>query len=380
MNNLMYVLTDYTFHIVALGATLLGMMSGVIGSFAVLKKQSLIGDAIAHAALPGIAITFLLTQTKSNEFLLVGALVTGLLATVCMHTMKTYSKIEVESAMSLILSTFFGLGLVLLTYIQTIPNAHQAGLDRFIFGQAATLLQSDVLLIAIMAIVSMSVIILCWKELKLVTFDTIFAQSIGISPKTISLFLSVLIVLVSIVGLQTVGVILMSALLVAPGVAARQWTHKLETMVILAGIFGGVSGGIGTLVSSLMTKIPTGPSIVLSMGIIVLISIVFAPSRGVVWRLHHSRIQQRRLAQEHILGLLYELLCQQQRVFNRHNVASMLQMKVTTQAQLYDMLRELERLRKQGFVYCENDQWTLTKRGVEYVETLYSKEEQYGTP
>lgn len=278
------IFTDYTLQIVSLGSALLGIISGVVGSFAVLKKQSLLGDAVSHAALPGITLAFIISGSKNTLILLIGALITGLLATWLVGLIDKHSRIKFDSALALVLSVFFGIGLTLLTYIQKIPNANQAGLENFIFGQASTLLSRDVKIIFIAGIVVITLVIIFWKELKIISFDYEFARSIGFSTKKIDFLLASLIVTTIIIGLQTVGVILMSAMLVAPGVAARQWTNKLSIMVILASIFGAVSGILGTIISSSIENMPTGPSIVLVISIIVIISILFAPNRGLFWR------------------------------------------------------------------------------------------------
>lgn len=294
------LLDDYTLQIVALGSALLGIISGVLGSFAVLRKQSLIGDAVSHAALPGIAIAFLLIQTKSTEILLLGALLAGILATLCVTIIKKYTRISMDSALGLVLSTFFGLGLVLLTYIQKIPNANQAGLEKFIFGQASTLLQRDVVILAIAGIVLLLVVAIFWKEFKLIAFDSEYAKSIGLPVDVLAFILSAMIVIAIILGLQTVGVILMSAMLVAPGVAARQWTDRLSVMIVLAPSFGALSGVSGTILSSLVGKMPTGPSIVMFMSGIVLMSVLFAPKRGLLWQKlrHQSNKKRLRAIQE----------------------------------------------------------------------------------
>lgn len=278
-----YLLSDYTLQIVALGSAFLGLISGVLGSFAVLRKQSLLGDAVSHAALPGIALAFIILQTKNTELILLGALVAGIIATGCITVIKEYTRISVDSALAVVLSTFFGFGLVLLTYIQKIPNANQAGLEKFIFGQASTLLRRDVVVLFIAGCVLLFIVLILWKEFKLIAFDIDFAKSIGLPVGKLSFLLSSMIVITIILGLQTVGVILMSAMLVAPGVAARQWTNRLGGMMILAPIFGVFSGVSGTIISSIIGKMPTGPTIVLIMSSIVIISILFSPKRGLLW-------------------------------------------------------------------------------------------------
>lgn len=272
---------DFTFRVVSFGSLILGMISGALGCFAVLRKQSLIGDAISHCTLPGIAIAFLITNSKNIEVLLFGALLSGLLSMYLITTIASHSKLKFDASLALVLSVLFGIGIVFLTYIQKNSGSHQAGLEKFIFGQASSLLKRDVRIMIITGIVLFSMMIVFWKEFKLVTFDPVFAQTIGIPSTFFGGFLSLLMVLGIVIGLQTVGVILMSALLISPASAARQWTDKLSVMVVLSSLFGGMSGVLGTMVSSYIPGIPTGPTIVAFMSIIVLGSLLFAP-RGII--------------------------------------------------------------------------------------------------
>lgn len=281
---IMQILSDYTFQVVALGALLMGAISGLMGSFAVLKKQSLLGDGVSHAALPGVVLAFLLTQSRHTETLLLGALLSGLYATLLMMGIIRHSRIKFDSALALTMSTFFGLGLVLLTHVQKQPNAKQAGLDRFIFGQASTLLARDLYIMLTSGAILLLLMLVFWKELKLFSFDRDYASSLGFSARRLDFLLSAMIVTAIIVGLQTVGVILMSAMLVAPAVAARQWTNRLSVMVPLSALFGGLSGAAGTLISSIMSKMPTGPAIVAVASVLVLISLLIAPGRGIIAR------------------------------------------------------------------------------------------------
>jgi len=289
MQSLTSLLHNYTFQVVAFGSALLGIISGVLGSFAVLRKQSLLGDGISHAALPGVILAFLLTGSKNTEILLLGALITGLLSTGFIMGIVRHSRIQFDSALALITSVFFGFGLVLLTYSQKIPNANQAGLNRFIYGQASTLLQRDVYIIIFCGIILLFFVAAFWKEFKLFAFDPDFAQSIGLPTGKLNSFLSALIVLAIIIGLQTVGVVLMSAMLIAPAVAARQWCSHLWTMVLLAAVCGATSGIVGTFISSAIPGLPTGPIVVICISSIAVISLLFAPNRGILHRIYRRR-------------------------------------------------------------------------------------------
>lgn len=276
------IFQDYTFQVVALGTGILGLMSGVIGSFTTLQRESLLGDALSHAALPGIVIGFIIIGRKEWLFLLGGAAISGLIATFIIQWMSKSGGVKFDNALSLILSSFFGLGLVLMTYVQQQPNGNQAGIENFIYGQASSMLFRDVIILAIASIIGLFLIVLFWKELKVYTFNKQYAQTIGLNTKFIQMLVSTIMIVTIILGLESVGVILMSALLVGPAVAARQWTNRLNIMVTLAGTFGLISGVSGTLISSMYSQIPTGPSIVVVLSIIIFLSLFFAPKRGLI--------------------------------------------------------------------------------------------------
>ena len=274
---------DYTLMVVAIGAALLGTVSGALGTYAVLRRQSLLGDAISHAALPGIAIAFLLTGSKTPLILVLGAAIAGWLGTLLILSVVRLTRIKYDSALGIVLSTFFGFGLVLHTLIQRTGNANQAGLDTFLFGQAATILKSDVLTIGILGGIAIAIMLVFWKELKLLVFDEGFAASLGFPIRALDILLTSLLVIAIVLGLQAVGAVLMSAMLVAPAVAARQWTDKFSVMMFLAACFGALAGVSGTIISSSASRIPTGPTIVLCATVVVGFSILFAPNRGLLW-------------------------------------------------------------------------------------------------
>lgn len=286
------MLGNYTFLIVALGSISLGVLTGITGTFAVLRRQSLLGDSIAHSALAGIALAFIFTGTKNTEILLVGALIAGLIATFLINNIAKNSRINFESAMAVVMSSFFGLGFILLSHIQKSPDSEQAGLDRFLFGQAATILARDVFLVIIVTLIVLLLMAAMWKEIKLYTFDPVYAHSIGLNTDMLNFFLSAFVVAGIIMGIQMVGVVLMSALIIAPAVAARQWTRSLFSMTLLAALIGAVSGFGGTYISASISQFPTGPAIVLIASFIVLISITFAPGRGLISKLHRKHISK----------------------------------------------------------------------------------------
>lgn len=368
--------TDYTFRLVSLGSMLLGMISGVLGSFAVIRKQSLLGDAVSHAALPGIALAFLFTLTKRTEVLLLGALISGLVATFLIVLIDKYSRIKFDSALALILSVFFGGGLVLLTYIQKIPSANQAGLEKFIFGQASTLLRRDVNIMMVLGAILLFIVLVFWKEFKLVSFDEEFAKSLGFSTRMITSLLFLIIVTAIIIGLQTVGVILMSAMLVAPAVAARQWTDKLSVMALLAAIFGGMAGVVGTIFSSVISNLPTGPTIVIAISVIVLLSLTLAPNRGLIWNYFRQRKNRREINEDQVLVNLYDLAMNHDNISHSHDIYTIkpkITRDKTSEKNVTSILKSLESrgLAKPDYF----NKWSITEKGLEYIEGFTERSE-----
>lgn len=284
MQIFLHLFSDYTLRTVAIGTAILGIVSGALGSYAVLRKQSLVGDAISHAALPGICLAFLITDSKTPLVMIVGASLAGWLGILVVTAIVRNTRIKEDAALGIILAVFFGVGIVLLTLIQKMPNANQAGLDKFLFGQAAALLERDIKTMGVISIMVMSLTLLFWKEFKLLCFDPTFGASLGFPMKILDILLMTLIVIAIVIGLQAVGVVLMSAMVVAPASAARQWTNRLAIMVCLAAFFGAIAGVTGAIISSTTTRIPTGPMIVVCASVIFLFSLAFAPNRGLVWQ------------------------------------------------------------------------------------------------
>ena len=294
----MTIFQSYTTQMVLLGTALLGLASGIAGTFAVLRKESLIGDGLSHAALPGVVIAFLLTGIKDIEVLITGAALSSITAAWLITITVENSKIKFDGALATILSAFFGLGMVLLTYVQSLNNAGQAGLSKFIFGQAATILARDVYITSVAALIIIVLTALFWKELKLISFDVEYAKTLQI-PVTFTLILyRSLLIMTIIIGIQSVGAILISSLLIAPAVGARQWTNKLGTMCILAGLFGMISAISGTIWSTSVPKLPTGPAIIVILSILVLLSLIFAPNRGMLWQFRKNRQSKQTLLSE----------------------------------------------------------------------------------
>jgi len=355
------LLSDYTLRTVALGAAALGIVSGGLGTFAVLRGQSLLGDAISHAALPGIAIAFLLTGSKAPLVLVAGAGAAGWVGTLAVRTITSRSRVPFDAALGMVLSVFFGVGLVLLTYIQDRPDASQAGLDKFLFGQAAALVTADVVTIAGLGAAALAIVALLWKEFKLLAFDPDFAGALGFRVGRLDALLTTLLVIAIVVGLQTVGVVLMSAMLIAPAAAARQWTNRLGRVVVLASVFGATSGVAGAVISATTPRLPTGPTIVLCASAIVVFSLLLAPGRGLAAGIVRTYRGRRALRVAGVLEDLYMLGLQHGDPFYPHPAATLRTMTLHPES----VATTLAALAERGLATPSGDDaWSLTPDGV----------------
>lgn len=300
-------LQSHNTRVVVIGAMLLGLAAGMIGSFAYLRKRSLMGDALSHATLPGIAIAFLIAGEKSLSLLIAGATVTGVLGVLAVVGVSRSSRIREDAAIGMVLSVFFAVGLVLMGAIQQLPSGNQAGLNAFIYGKAAAMLNRDAELIAIAAVIVIVACLLFFKEFRAVCFDPQFAHSQGIRVVAVDLAMMALVVVTTVVGLQAVGLIMIVALLIIPAASARFWTDALKLMVLLSAIFGALSGWLGATISALVPKMPAGAIIVLTGGAIFLISMIAAPKRGLIAGWVRRISLSRKVAFQNLLRALAEL-------------------------------------------------------------------------
>lgn len=362
------IFSDYTIRNVALGAAVLGIVSGVLSAYAVLRKQSLLGDAMSHAALPGIVLAFLITGLRAPLPLLFGAVIAGWLGTLFMLLVTTQTRIKEDAAQGVVLAVFFGFGMALLSWVLRQNNEQHAGLDKFLFGKAAATVAEDVLMMAVIGAVVLALVALLWKEFKLLSFDPAYAHALGFRVGALNVILTSLIVVVVVIGLQTVGVVLMSAMIVAPGAAARQWTNRLGRMVLLSAGFGALAGVSGALISSFESKLPTGPVIVLCISLIVGVSLLFAPERGLVWEWIQRTRNARRLRAAAVLETLYEMGMHHDDPYHPHGVRSV-------QAVLpgKDVLHTLKKLAEDGLVHETEAGWVLTPAGVDHLKQVLSR-------
>ncbi len=352
--------SDYTARTILLGAASLGVVSGVVGSYAVLRRQSLMGDVMSHAALPGIVVAFLVVGAKERIAIFLGAAVSAALAAAAIGLVTSNSRIKTDSAMGIALSVFFGLGLVLLTYAQHAPDANQAGLDKFLFGQAEALVERDVAVIALTGLFALSVVGAFWKELKLLCFDPDFGGTMGFSPKLLDALVTAVMVSAIVIGLQTVGVVLMSSMLIAPAVAARQWTSGMGGMVAASALVAAVSGVAGVAASAGLENVPTGPAVVVCASSVALFSVLFSPEGFFTRRLRDSR-SRREIRKDYVLGALHRLALEHgdPRYAHSEKLLSL------GSDEGFDVRKSLSRLEDSGQVERAGEgDWRLTPAGV----------------
>lgn len=289
MSALAELLSSQIVRIVIAGAALLGAISGMLGAFAVLRRQSLLGDALAHAALPGVCLGFLIAGGRDLGAILTGAFVTGALAALAVMLITRTTRLKTDAALGIVLSIFFAVGIVLLTHLQARGSAASAGLASFLFGQAAAILASDLAVMGAIGGLALALVLALWKEFKLVSFDPGFARAQGFPVTALEAALTVMVALAIVIGLQLAGVVLMVALLIAPAAAARQWSRSLGVMVALSALIGAGAGAGGALVSATLRGLATGPVVVLIATAVVLVSVLLAPGRGLLWQARASR-------------------------------------------------------------------------------------------
>ncbi len=357
-------LHDYNTRVVILATTLLGLAAGIVGAFTLLRRRALMGDALSHATLPGIGIAFLLSPMlgvngKSLPVLLVGAAISGILGMIAILMIRHLTRIKEDAALGIVLSVFFGGGVAILGIVQQTKTGHAAGLEAFIYGKTASIVVNDAWLIGAVGTVAVAVLVLLFKELKLLCFDQGFAAARGFPTLTLDCVLMGTVVLVTIVGLQAVGLVLMIALLVIPAAAARFWTVQMRRMVGIAGGLGGFSCMIGAGLSGIFPNLPSGAMIVLTAALLFVVSMLFGTARGVLIRAVRRRQLNHRIDRQHVLRGIYELLEKQNLSSRNTSIESPPPVLVED---LLAMRSWSSRRLEQELLGCEAEGWLVRKR------------------
>lgn len=380
-------LQDYNIRVVVLGTTLLGCAAGMVGSFTLLRKRALMGDALAHSTLPGIVLAYMIVTVwggdgKTMPVLLLGATVSGLMGVGVILGVSRWTRLKEDTALGAVLSVFFGAGVSLLSLSTQMKEGSAAGLESFIYGKTASMGMADTQLIAAAAAICIAISVLLFKEFKLLCFDDGFAGSRGFPVSRLDMALMGLVIIVTIVGLQAVGLILMIALLIIPAAAARFWTEDLSRMFGIAGAIGGASGLVGAIVSALFSKLPSGAMIVLVCTAIFLLSMAFGASRGIYVRSMARRRLNRSVDRQHLLRAMYELLEPRTMPSPLQNKSLALPKRKSSQSVSVEALlnkrswsrfrltREIARSQRDELVDSVEGRYRLTKRGLIEAERL----------
>jgi manganese/zinc/iron transport system permease protein len=354
--------TDANIRFVTAGTVLLAISSSLVGCFTFLRKRTLTGDVVSHSILPGICVAFLLFDSKNPLILLAGAFSTGWLSIVGVDYIVKNSKIKEDAALALVLSVFFGLGIFLLTAIQHTDMANQTGLDKFLFGKAASLVGEDVRVFGFFGLSLVLLLYLFFKEITLITFDKNFAQTSGMPIRFLETLLSTLTVLAVVVGIQAVGVILMAAMLITPASAARYWTNNLKIMLFLAAVFSTFSGVAGAFISFTAPGMATGPWMVLVLSGIAFASFIFAPQKGIVHRWLLQKRNRKQISEENLLKALYKSAENEKDFEKGYRAEDLQDLKVLKENQLASTAQNLV---KDRFLVLKNGAYHFTKEGLE---------------
>lgn len=352
---------------VLMGSILLGMSASVIGGFAFLRKRSLLGDALAHAALPGVMMAFLLSHSRDAEIMFLGAITSSFIGFFIIDWLPKNTKIKPDAALAITLSFFFAFGLMLLSYIQGLDVDSKSGLDKILFGQAAAMTQDDIKLLAYVAAGVLITTAIVFQKFRLIAFNRIYAQSLGINIKGYEFLLALLIVLSVVVGLQLVGVVLMAAVLLTPFAAARFWSHQLSHVLMISAFFGALSALISSQISYLAPAMPTGPWMVVTLSVLFFISLLVAPKYGLIKRYLDYRKLRQRVIDENVLRTLYKLNERRdftQSDFTRADILELRSMKSEV------LNRSLQRLSGRGLLTYSTDGYRLSNAGMNYAMQL----------
>ncbi|CAM4246117.1 metal ABC transporter permease [Weissella hellenica] len=278
----MHALGHYNFLQSALiAAIMVGIMSGIIGSFIILRGMSLMGDAISHSVLPGVAVAYMLGVN-----LLIGATVFGVIAALLIGFVAANSKLKNDTAIGIVFSAFFALGFILISMAESSTNLH-----HILFGNVLAVSDKDLVSTVIVLAIVILFVVTLFKELQITSFDEVFAKSYGLNTSIIHYGLMIILTLVTVSALQTVGIILIVAMLITPAATAFLWTNRLVYMLALSSTIGAIASIIGLYLSYTMNW-ASGPAIVLVAAIIFLLSFIIAPKQGFITKLGVKNVKE----------------------------------------------------------------------------------------
>ncbi|MFT6792236.1 MAG: ABC-type Mn2+/Zn2+ transport system permease subunit [Rubritalea sp.] len=303
-----FTFQDRSLRYALLGSLLLGISCGLMGVFLVVKRLSLMSDALSHAVLPGIAFGYLWNMTRDPIAIFIGATICGLLGSGVVQTIRNTTKQKEDAALGFVLSAFFAVGVCLLTMIQNLPGGNKSGLDQFMFGQIAAIGKTDLYLLGGVTFLVVALVVIFYKELRATSFDSAFSRSVGIPSSFFHYLLMLLLAFAIVSALQAVGVVLVSAMLVIPAAAAFLLTDRFATMLVISAVFGMTTGSIGSFLSFVGRDLPTGPLMVLTAGTFFATALFFGPKHGIVARWWGRRSRALIVRRENALKSLYRVM------------------------------------------------------------------------
>lgn len=364
-SNIIELLINPSILIVATGCLLIAIQSAAIGTITVLRKQSLTGDAIAHAVLPGLCIAFLVSGEKSSISLFFGAALAGWFGLYLIQWLHTHTKIKQDAATGIILSVFFGFGILLLTFIQQTGNGQQSGLDTFLLGKASGMLLNDIIPLMFTCIFTVGGIIVLRKELTMLIFDKEFARFAGIPTGLLQGLLQIMLITTIVTGISATGAILIGSVLIIPYAIASFWKKDLQAIFLMAIFSAAFSALFGIMLTVIFPHIPTGATIVLVLSLLFCFSALFSPHRGILSRIIVQRKHHNQILEDNILKYAYHYV--EQSLSNRHSLPQESHIPLDfLRSHVPDCERYETRLLKQGFALSsqKHDMMCINKEGL----------------
>lgn len=351
---------DANLNNVIFGTLMLSFTCGIVGVLVVLNKKALIVDAVSHSILPGICIGFMLSGVKDPIYLITGGMAAGALAVFLVDWISKVSRIKKDAAIAITLSFLFSVGVILLSIIQHSGKSNQSGLDKFLFGSAATILRDDLYVFGTMCTIVLAIIPIFYQHFKIALFDGGFANTIGLSNKLIQSLISGLIIVSTAIGIQTVGIILMSALIITPASSAFFWTNNFKRSIILSGTFAALSSVLGVFISYLSPNMPTGPWIIVVLSSIAILSAFFS-KKGLITKKIKAFKNARKMISDNVIKALYKLGEKQNQISKGRSIEEIQNFR---QMAPFELSKGLNTLKSNGLVIEAGALWTLTEKGI----------------
>lgn len=345
---------------VLVGTILLGFTCGIVGVLVVLSKKALIVDAVSHSILPGICVGFMLSGVKNPVYLILGGITAGAIAVYLVDWITNHSRIKKDASIAITLAYMFSIGVILLSVIQDSGNSNQSGLSDFLFGKAATILRQDLYVFGALSLVVLTVVPIFYNHFKISLFDSNFAHTIGLNKRLMQVLISSLIIISTAIGIQTVGIVLMSALIITPASSSFFWTNNFKKAILLSGIFAVISSIVGVFISYLSPSMPTGPWIIVALSSIALFSAFFS-KKGIITKKIKARRNNKKMISDNILKALYRI---GESTNTTEESRTLQEIQNFREVQPKELMTGLKVLKSKELAIQAGTLWTLTEKGI----------------